>query len=406
MSPKKLLSVIAMAVCAAIACFVPASARDINLDEIYLKGTSPFQTRLLLAKLDSWLAVGARLVDRNVSFAGWISGSDLVYVKESPGGENLVCTYNIVSNKTVTAAVVKGDVMHARVSPGGRFIALKRLIRGNDIVPDGQTVIVALPGGGQTVLSSPSPLLDFTLSENGTSLLLESSGGIDEYRVQGGTRRTVLGRSACPAAFQQNVPTLAYPSPDNARWIVLGGGGGSYRACLIEGGSSREISGVTSASELCWLGNTAFAYRGGSAGAYSVVLHRLQGNQARIIGGESLNTSLAYSPHAGILSWLRDGSIMLFYPATGRQVATGLEGDDVAFDPAGSRFTALIGHRLFLADLDSLRRRGVELKRAMDRVLYIYEELARRPGEMQNEFSSEYVSRKIRLYRELLRSQK
>jgi hypothetical protein len=395
-----------MAVGAAIACSGAASARDINLDEIYIKSSSPFQTRLLLAKLDSWLAVGARLIDRNVAFAGWISGSDLVYVKEAPGGENLIRTHNIVSNKTVTAAVVKGDVMYARVSPGGGFIALKRLIRGNDIVPDGEIVIVTLPGGGQTVISSPNPLLDFTLAGNGTSLLLESGGGIDEYRVQGGTRRTVLGRSACPAAFQQNAPTLAYPSPDNARWVVLSGGGGSYRACLAEGGASREIRGVTSASELCWLGNTAFAYRGGSAGAYSVVVHRLQGNQAGIIGGESFNTSISCSPHAGILSWLRDGAIMLYYPALGRQVATGLEGEEVTFDPAGSRFIALTGHRLFLADLDSLRRKGIELKRAMARVLFIYEELARRPGEMQNEFSSEYVSRKIRLYRELLQSKK
>lgn len=396
-----------MAVIAAIAGFPPAMARDINLDEIYFKSSSPYQTKLLLGKLDAWFAVGARLVDRNVIFSGWMSGAELAYVKEEPGlGENLVCTYHVQSKRSAVAARVKGDVMYARVTPNGRHLVIKRLIRKGDIVPEGEIVIVALPGGAQTILSRPNPLLDHTISPDGNSLLLESREGIEEYRIPGGSKRLVLARPACAAGVTQSSPTLAFPSPDRTMWVLLNGGGGTYRACLSGNGASREIRGITSCAEFWWLGKTAFAYRGGSAGDYSVVVHRVRDNSERTIGGGSLNTSIGYSPHAGILSWLRDGCIMLYYPSSGRHVATGLEGEDVDFNPSGSSFTALIGHRLFLADMDSLRRKGIELKRAMVRVLSYYEELSRLPEERSNEFTPEYLGRKIRLYTELLQPKK
>ncbi len=401
---KKILLRGAMAAFAAIACCVPASARDINLDGIYLKATSPYQTKLLLGKLDAWFAVGARLLDREVVFAGWMSGAEIAYVKEDAGtGENLVCVYRVPENRYSVAARVKGDVMHAAVSPSGRYMVMKRLIRRGDIIPEGEIVVVALPGGEQTVLATGNPLPDYTVSPDGNSLYLETEGGIDEYRMTGGARRRVLGRSACPEAFRKTSPTLAFSSPDRGRWVVLSGGGGYYTACLHGPGATRPVRGITSSMELCWLGNTAFAFRSGGVGDHSVVEYRVRDGSTRMVGGGSLNTSISYSPHAGILSWLLDGLIMLYYPAQGRKVTTGLEGEDVFFDPAGSRFTALVGRRLFLADLHSLRSRGIELKRAQEHLLSLYRELSRLPGEGSNEFSREYIGRKIKLYRELLR---
>jgi len=382
---------------------VPALGRDINLDDVYLKSTSPFQTKLLLGRVDAYLAAGSRFIDRGVIFAGWKSAGEVVYLKEVRGaGENILALRHLVTGRSREIARIRGDVMFARVAPGGGYMALKRLVPGTDIVPDNEIVLVSLHDGKEKVIPSESPLLDFTISPDGNSIFMASSAGIDEVMFVGGARRTVLGKSACTTIFNSSSPALAYPSPDRSRWVLLNGGGGTYRACLVEGGRSAEIEGVTSASEFAWVGNTSFAFRGGYAGNYTPALHGVRGGPARALGGESFNTSISYSAAPGVLSWLRDGCIMLYYPSTNTHVVTGLEGDDVAVDAAGSRFISLTGNRLFVTEMDALRRRSIDIKRAQRKQLAVYQEVRLRTGEHRNEYTGLYLDRKIRLYRELL----
>ncbi len=394
------------AVCTA-AMSVSAFGRDINLDEVYLKSESPYQTKLLLGKIDAYLAAGSRLIDRGVVFSGWKSAEEVVFLKEVRGtGENILSIYDLAAGKSREIARFRGDVMFARVAPGGRYMAMRRLVPGADIVPDNEIVLMSLHDGKEKVIPSSNALLDFTLSQDGNSIFIESSLGIEEITFVGGTGRTVLGKPVCPWIFRGESPVLAYPSPDRSRWVLMTGGGGIYRACLIEGGKSVKIGGVTSSSEFAWVGNTSFAYRRGYAGNYTLALQTLPGGEAKALGAESFNTSMFYSISAGILSWLRDGCIMLYYPATNVRLATGLEGDDVAVDAAGSRFISLLGNRLFVTEINALRRRSIDIRRIHRRQLSLYQEVRLRTVEHRNEFTARYLDRKISLYRDLINSRK
>ncbi len=385
-----------------LALALPVTGRDINLDEIYLKESSPYITRLILEKIDVYLSAGARFVDRNVIFSGWMSGDALAYVKEIPKlVENQVWVYRISSARKDLIGRVKGDIMHARVSPSGRFIALWRFISRGEVLPKSEIVLVSLPGGEQTVLPASGSVLDFTFAPEGNSILRESKQGIEEYIVTGSISRLVLDRSRYAGVSAGSSPVLAYPSMDRSRWLVLSGGGGNYKTLLLEGKSQKEISGITSSTEISWMGNTAFAYRKGAGGAYAVYTQRISDGSGKHVGGDSLNTSINYSPGTGILSWLRDGLINLYYPSSNRHVSTGLEGDDVNFDGTGSRFTAQLGKRLFLVNMGDLRNRSIEVRRSVAKVLSIYEDLMGRKVEFDNDYSSTYIDRKIKLYREV-----
>ncbi len=385
-----------------LAMSLPVSGRDINLDEIYLKGSSPYVTRLILEKIDVYLSAGARLVDRNVIFSGWVSGDVLAYIKEVPRRmENQVWIYRIGTARKEMITSVNGDVMHARVSSSGRFIALWRFIDRGGAIPRGEIVLVSLPGGAQTVLPASGALLDFTVTPDGNSILLDTERGIEEYVVTGAVKKLIVDRARYSSIGGGSAPVLAYPSFDRSRWLVLSGGGGNYKTLLLEGGAQKDIKGITSSAEISWMGNTAFAYRKGYGGSYAVYRHRVSDGSEKLLGGDSLNTSIGYSPGPGILSWLRDGLITLYYPSSDRHAATGLEGDDVSFDSTGSRFIAQLGKRLFLVNMGELRNRSIEVRRSVVKVLGIYEDLRGRKTEFDNDYSSTYIDRKIKLYREV-----
>ena len=109
-----------------------AFARDINLDEIYIKRSSPLLKKLIFQKLDTYAKVNAVLVDRNVIYSGWISGDYILYIKESPvANVNIIYKYHARRQKNEEIYRVKGHITHSHISWNGRYIFLKRLIQKN-----------------------------------------------------------------------------------------------------------------------------------------------------------------------------------------------------------------------------------------------------------------------------------
>ena len=70
-----------------------AQGRDINLDSIYIDANSNLSKRLSTYKVESYEKAGAHFVDRNVIFADWINGSEVVYAKEF-SNVNIIYKYN------------------------------------------------------------------------------------------------------------------------------------------------------------------------------------------------------------------------------------------------------------------------------------------------------------------------
>lgn len=375
------------------------SARDINLDEIYIKTSSPYLSRLTLGKLDAYQKVGALFVDRDVAFAGWISGDDIVYIREVPGTDiNIVNRYRPRTMKASEIARISGVLTTARIGAGGKLMVVKRFVTGSDIVPRGETLILHLPSGRTTVIRSGYAFLDFSIAPEGDSVLYEAEGGFTELFPETGRRKIVLKKSSYADVVTANNPPLCLLSPDRQGMLLLSGGGGQYAAKVIMRGVSFPLRGITSAAEVFWLDNRTIAFRGGYAGSFTVMVYDTVSRRTSRIAGPSFNTNIIFSPHPKILTFLRDQVIQIL--AIGKIYSAGIEGEDVTFDPYGNRFTALLGRRLFVVNLQTLKKKGIELGRARDSLLALYRELRDRKQEMENEYSPEYIARKIGVYRE------
>ncbi|HPO45265.1 MAG TPA: hypothetical protein PK875_05660, partial [Spirochaetota bacterium] len=177
------------------AALLPAAlfARDINLDDIYLRKDSPTARRLPVQKLDAYQSVRAHLVDRGVIFAGWLVGPELFYIQEAPGlSTNIISTYNADKQRRTEITRIPGVITAVRPSSDGGFIAIKRLIQRDEIVPGGETVIYSFRTGKTLAFATPTGFLDFDIPEGAASIVYEASEGMVEYHPDTGRRRLVM----------------------------------------------------------------------------------------------------------------------------------------------------------------------------------------------------------------------
>jgi len=387
------------------AVLLPATlfARDINLDDIYLRTDSPVARRLPVQKLDAYQSAQAHLVDRGVIFAGWLSGRELFYIQEVPGlAINIVSTYNADRQRRSEIIRIPGVITAARSSSDGSFIALKRLIQKDSIVPDGETVIYTFRTGKTRVLPSPTGFLDFDIPEGTPSLVFEAREGIVEYYPDSGRTRLLMEKRRYAGMAVQGGTTLALLSPDRGHTLVISGGGGNYSARLFGERASFAVPGVGSATETFWLDSHTLAFRGGSPGSYSVHRYDIRKKTSTTLLASSLNTAMTFSRHASILSFLNDQLICLHSAPVNRTLLTGLEGEEVSLSPNGNRFISILNGRLFIVTIDCIGKNEILLRRSWAAILATYRELSLDKRHWENEYSLDYIRRKIRLYSTLI----
>ena len=380
---------------------IPVAAKDINLDEIYIKRSSPLLKKLIFQKLDTYEKLGAHFVDRNVIFSGWHSGDQIIYIKEVPGNLNIVYRYWFRRNRGEEICRVSGIITYCRITPNGRYLIMKRLIQREEIIPRGERVLIDIESNKQSVVKTRSPFADFSLAVNGASLLYESRRGIVVRKLDSGIERLLLRRKRYADIITSKNPSIAYISPNRRKILVINGAGGIYRGKLVEG-ASRQVSGISSATEIFWINNRSFIFRRGSVGNYSAILYDTDIRRKKVLLRNSLNTNLFYSYHAKILSLLKDQIIILYFIAQNRLVNTGVEGEDISFDPGGRFFTTLLCRKLFVLNLQNVIRRRIELRRTWSSLLNLYQQLEGKSEDFENEFSVYYIKRKATMYRKLL----
>lgn len=387
------------------AVLLPAAlfARDINLDDIYLKSGSPLARRLPVQKLDAYQSVQAHLVDRGVIFAGWLSGRELFYIQEVPGlALNIVSTYNADRQRRAEMTRIPGVITAVRTGSDGSFIALKRLIQKDDIVPGGETVVYTFRTGKTRVLPSPSGFLDFDIPEGPPSLVFETREGFVEYYPDSGRTRLLMGKKRYAEMAVQGGTILALLSPDRGHTLVISGGGGNYSARIFDERSSFAVPGVGSAAETFWLDSNTLAYRGGFPGSYSVHRYDIRKKISITLLASSMNTAMTFSRHSSILSFLNDQVICLYNAPADRTLVTGLEGEEVGLSPNGNRFVSILNGRLFIVSIDGIGKNEILLRRSWAAILATYRELSLDKRHWENEYSLDYIRRKIRLYSTLI----
>ena len=379
-------------------CSTGAFARDVDLDAIYIKKTSPYLPKLTGAKLDLYAASGAVLVADGVSFAGWSSGARLVYTKESAERITL-CDYYTSSRRSGVIASIPGGIVYAKMPTGSRYAYLSVLAQGKSAVPESFFVTVDLRTGDVGKYPSRSMFVDYGLTRYGASFIREEGGSLVETFPDTMRKNALLPRSRYGSVVRKNAAVLCYPSPDVGRLLVLAGEGGQYDAAVFEGGVLvRRISGVSSSVDITWIDNSRIAFREGAPGHYAVKLFSCADGSLSQIGVRTMNTNLSYCEYNGILSYLTDGAISFCRVESGEAEIWPIEGEDLSFAPGGNLFCALYGGRLFLVQRETMKSRAVELRRGAAKVLEIYRELLNAPGEWENSFSREYIARKTSLY--------
>ncbi len=390
---------------ACICLLLPAAlfARDINLDEIYFRKDCPCARRLAIQKLDAYQSVRAHLVDRDVVFAGWLSGSEIFYIQEIPGlAANILFLYNADRQRRTERARIPGIITAVRASTDGGFIALKRLIRKEDPVPGGETVIYSFRSGKTSILPTATGFLDFNIPTGNPAIVYETSAGITEYDPDTGQTRLLMGKRRYADATVAGGTTMALLSPDRRNTLIISGGGGSYAARLYGDRPSFSISGISSAAETFWIDAHTLAFRSGTPGNFSVRRYDVRKKTSVTLLTSSLNTSLAYSPHAATLSFLNDQLICLHSVRDRKTLLTGIEGEDVSLSPPGSRFVSLFNKRLFIVNIELIKKNELLLRRTWASLLASYRQLALEKPSWENEYSLDYIRRKIRLYTSLI----
>lgn len=378
-------------------------ARDINLDDIYIKNTSLNYKKLVLEKLETYKKIRAAFVDNNVIFAYWISGDEIIYIKESISlNTNFVFRYRPRDRRALELCRLSGAVTVAKTILNGKYLVIKRLIQAKSIIPHGEMVIVDLRSGRMRIRKSPYAFLDFSIAPEGNSILIENAKGISELAFDNSVQRVLLKRNEYSDIIISDNPCIAYISPDRKRILVVNGSGGNYRAKLItDNGKNIRIGEISSSSEVFWTDNFSFVYRTGYAGNFSVVKYNVYNNKKSYLLKGSYNTNIICSRNAEIISFLKEQLIHLYDNSEKNVVNTGLEGEDVSFDPNGNRFVALLYKKLFIINKNKIKKLNIELKRSWKQLYAIYKDMIDKKQYFKNNYSRYYIKRKIGLYRDL-----
>jgi|GEM_PF-508942 len=396
---------------AAVVCFfvvaaltLDAAARDIDLDEIYIKKSSPHMARLAVGKLDVCESAGAIFVDRDVAFAGWVSGAELFYIREfSPPDVNIMYLYNARIRVRRELHRIPGVITAAKTACGGRFAAMKRFISKNGRLPVGETLIYRIGSNDVRVFPRVTAFLDFDIPMEGNSIIHETSRGLEEFTVDGGYSTVRIKKDMYTDIAQANAPVVAYYSPDRRSTLLVSGGGGSYSAKVLGRSGSFRVGGITSAGEICWLDDRTFAYRSGSTGNFSVSIYTIGANSATTLMRNSMHTGISYAPQSRQLAFLKDGIICTYSHPGGKTVMTGIEGDDVNFSPSGVVFSMILYKKLFVVSPAAARKNRIDMQRKWDVVLQAYRELRNDGKSWENDYSLDYINRKINVYSGLMR---
>lgn len=372
--------------------------RDIDMDEIYISNAQGYLSKLSSLKHNAYQILKSTPVDSNVIFAGWVSGNRLVYVKEYINADiNEIYEYYPSSRIKKRMATVKGAVIHSKISLNGHYLFLKVVYVSRNSV-NNEIVILNLRDRFVRKKRSLTPLLDFTVSYHGDSLFYENGDGITEYFPDDGSERLILPKDRYSRMMSNSNCTLAYVSPMRNRILLVNGGGGLYDSVLLQGRGSRIIEGISSSSEIWWLDNSRIIYRSGSLARYHLVQYNAETGSSEIKSDMSLNTNISYSPFDRYVSYNLDGIISFYFSRYDDTRRFPVEGEDISFSPDGQVFLSLFQKRLYLSRYSALQESQLELRRNSAEILTIYRRLRNSGRNLLNEYSDEYIRRKISVY--------
>ncbi|HNX59386.1 MAG TPA: hypothetical protein PKK43_09810, partial [Spirochaetota bacterium] len=305
-----------------IICAGSLSARDVNLDAIYIK-RSPELTRLIDAKLELYSRAGATLAADGISFAAWRSGNSILLCREA-SGNSVVSEYFLPTRSLRRITSVQGAPLSFHVT--SRYCLMKSATA-KELSVRPYFSVIDIASGRMKKESTPALFIDYSASPFGSSYLRDTADGVVEFYPDTAVKKTLVRRNIYENIIQPGQAVTPFLSPDGSRVAVVAGAGGAYHAVIIEKGAvTRSIDGISSAGEFAWVDSSTLAYRSGSPGYYRLVLYSPAENRSRDLIASTLNTNFSYCPANGLFAALEDGSLTLRSPRTGLSELYPLEG--------------------------------------------------------------------------------
>lgn len=377
-----------------------ALSRDINLDDIYVKRDDFYSKKLFESKLEAYLIAQSQCLDRNVIFADWLNGFEILYIKEI-NNLNIAYIHHRKTQRVDEFIRFDGTITACKVTPGGRYLLVKRILLAEDGMPSGDALCIDMITRKKTKVFGNYPFLDFSITPGGNTVLIAGKDGVREHSLSTGASVMLMKKTEYADINTSDAPTIAFLSPNRKKALLINGSGGSYQAKIMTGMGNQKLTAITSATELFWISNNEIAYRTGGPGNFSVAVYDTKTQAARYLLENTLHASINFSSYAKFISFLKDQIICFYDVRQNSFYATGLEGDDVSFSPDGNRFTSILYQRLFLTNRNTLLKKQNELQKVHRETAVIYKKLLDTKKLWENEYSETYLKRKISIYTKL-----
>lgn len=381
---------------------VPLLSRDIDLDGIYLEKESPIYRQLTAAKEKLYTDISSLYIDSNVIYAGWSGGDQIIYIREFDG-INIVYKYTRSGRRRDEIARFNGSVTSAFMTRSGNFLYAKTLYYNDDAAAVSETVTVNIYSNEVRKEKSGHLFLDFTLHPSGNSIVHQTERGIVRTDAITGNVRIVAGRDLYGDMSAGGDPVLAFISPDEKKTVFITGNGGSYKARIVSPSGKVDLNGVSSNTDLRWIDSSRFIYRSGGGGDYSVRVYDLAaGKSSELISG-TMNPGIIFSEIPGLITCLDNQAITVISRDLKRRIDTGIEGEETYFSPDGRKFTSIYLGRLYVNSLNMVEKYRIEIRRNAAVIAALYRKAAETKDIWQNDYTPEYLNKKIRQYDRFLK---
>lgn len=381
---------------------VPLQSRDIDLDAIYLEKNSNLYRQITAAKENLYGSISSLFVDSNVIYAEWSGGDELVYIKEF-AGVNIVYKYARSGRARSEIARFGGTVTSALISKNGNYIYVKTLFYNDDAEAESETVTVDI--NSKNVIKKKSGYLfqDFTVHPSGNSVVHQNGQGIVKTDSATGDSRLILSKESFDNISEGGDPILAFVSPDEKKTVLVSGNGGSYKTRILSPSGRADLAGVSSGTDLRWIDNNRFVYRAGGGGDYAVRVYDLVSGKSKEILSGTLNPDINYSETPGLITCLDNQVITVISRDLKRRIDTGIEGEESYFSPDGRKFTSIYLGKLYVNSLNMVEKYSIDIRRNAEDLIKLYRKAAETKTIWENDYSGEYISKKIRQYDRFLK---
>ncbi|HOK03182.1 MAG TPA: hypothetical protein PKX79_09415, partial [Spirochaetota bacterium] len=197
-------------------------------------------------------------------------------------------------------------------------------------------------------------------------------------------------------------PVLLNLSPDKKKKIISCGSGGDYNAKLLSASKTQYLKGFSSNKDIFWVSNDSFIYRSGAPGDYSIKLYDMNKESSISLITDTMNPDIKFFEQRSLLAGLDNQMIVIMDLVSKQFLYTGIEGEETNFSPDGRKFLSIYKGNLYITNISLIEKYNINLRRNAQNILSLYNKTLSEKTIWENDFSKEYILKKILLYKKYL----